>query len=131
MKTKHLRLFTLTLVACLCVALSVRAESGAAVPSDQDVDSAISEDPMDKPLDKFADKSTTVRKVPAAKEVKPPMLDSELRLAESFSAEKNPGRGALTYKNATANETVELGTESGHFGFGLVFRHATLPEEFL
>lgn len=57
--------------------------------------------------------------------------DPGLSLAESFNAEKNPGKGTLTYKYLSQNEIIELGTDSGQFGFGLVFRHATLPEEFI
>jgi hypothetical protein len=105
------------------------------VPADAELESAISEDLLEKPsatppsLADPAEKGLEANaqaQLPLPSPVEPP-----LSLVDSFSSEKNPGKGTLTYKRVDQNEVIDLGAESGVFGFGLVFRSSVMPEQFI
>jgi len=51
-----------------------------------------------------------------------------VKLNDVFSVDKTPGTGKLVYSQGDKTETIELGTESGHYSMGLVFKNSLLPE---
>ncbi len=54
---------------------------------------------------------------------------SGFKISEVFSAEKNPGKGTLSYTlGGSQTESISFGDETGHYLIGLVFPLDTLPE---
>lgn len=50
-----------------------------------------------------------------------------VKLNELFSVENNPGSGSLTYTQAEKQEKIELGSETGHYALGMIFKGNSLP----
>jgi hypothetical protein len=112
--------------------LASQMQEDAPAPTDKELEAAIADELFDSPPSQAPGanpNNSPFSTTPSAATMS--SIETSLSLAESFSAEKNPGKGSFTYKKVDQTEVIDLGTESGQFGFGLVFRHATLPEEFL
>lgn len=78
---------------------------------------------IDSELEKAISSSTATVPPPAVTSPQTPFP-----FAETFSTEKNPGKGTLRFSKSTGEPlTMALGAETGHYLSGLVFPHDTLP----
>ena len=59
-----------------------------------------------------------------------PQPEEPYQLVDLFSVEQNPGRGTLEFRRGKTVEKITLGSSSGLYGLGMVFKGAKLPFQY-